>query len=891
MPCACADQDDAAYLAVVGDPVLGDYSLDTSGIFDCSATLDADSRAAYQAIAALTRTVVASPAFSECVARRVVVQPYTPCMRGADGGPRGDPYNNRNRHVQLRGILEAARSVNDVHVACRLFSRNTAGRATWFLQSHGAYSAERMRVERSVVREAVDAVRAPLLWVGGFRSVRRLSSLVVHEVMHTHGYRHENKDHAGRDSGRCGGNHDYFGSAPEIVEYCVEHLLTVAHWRCGGVCGDGSTSCFAEGRFRLPGRYQDGYYDERVSANYSELDRVITRAGHAVSGITEPIHCATHVDPAHRSLLALGMDRERTGQRVLFRPLDGVPDGGLLDGRRLAYARSLEELRMLDGRPSPWFVIHDTGGQTLLVRYFERNEPGRPDGGLGVDAVLQRDGDVVSRRQDTPVFRIPETYRLEGVLQRGGDTMRDYTVLLSTDEELIGLRMVALAIGRRRPELVIRHRWADPLPRVDDEPISTMGAIVPSQTLPSPREHRFVGRPRVVTQLNGRLSSQPYLVVQDASGLTLVELVAGAGDGARDLVVNDHIATGEGREVCGLGGTTGFVSTTSGAAPVAEVVATVGSPRFGHNAVWLRGHLAVSRVTGSVAGIGLLRLTLGHRPSSIRGGDIARFLATGAALVGDDVAMQSTNLLARLLARIRSQELVGIAAGHPRGGFVVDRLNVDGERGTVAIFQAGQDLWTYSLPADHVTYDHNGLGVACDTYTRVELNSLVGRDARLNGQPSRLFVPDLVFAYVPMQVLGGMSSIIAGDSVFALATRSVDVDALTDPIANRIAPNRPRGSTFLVEPVRRHVPLSWGSSAATGADLRGPLLVRNGSAPTLCGSSGVCHDGLIDGWLPSHVLSRSPIRARRRDGSDVIILWNHATGRAQRPPLPGAATP
>lgn len=135
-------------------PVLGSYELDTRGVRDCSPTLDSNQQQAVHGAASLLRTVVASPAFRDCVEARVHEQPYTPCR-----GLIGDPYRRRSRAVQAAHIVESARSTNDVEVQCVTFSNdNVRGRANVFLKRQGNYRRETFRLARSYVRSMADYV-------------------------------------------------------------------------------------------------------------------------------------------------------------------------------------------------------------------------------------------------------------------------------------------------------------------------------------------------------------------------------------------------------------------------------------------------------------------------------------------------------------------------------------------------------------------------------------------------------------------------------------------------------------------------------------------------------------------------------------------------------------
>lgn len=237
---------------------------------------------------------------------------------------------------------------------------------------------------------------------------------------------------------------------------------------------------------------------------------------------------------------------------------------------------------------------------------------------------------------------------------------------------------------------------------------------------------------------------------------------------------------------------------------------------------------------------------------------------------------RSVGVSSRLLSMLGKTPHAGILSGRFLGSFRVSGAAPNGGIGVVALFQLGDDVWTYQLPDDPLQSLEDES--ECGDTRSVSLNTIIGRSAGLNGQGAGHLLENRNHRFVALQTNKEVESA-GGDLGVLLMSIGSDRRLPSGLPQSAIIP---RGDVFMVQPVYRYRATTAASASRTTASLFGPNVLSSRAAPTRCGGARrVCNDGLLDGWLPG-VLDDKELIIRRRGNTDAVVLWNHATGSAQR---------
>lgn len=701
---------------------------------------------------------------------------------------------------------------------------------------------------------------------------------MVHETMHQHGYLHNG---AKFNNGFCKKGFRKFRSAPEIIEYCVEHVLAVSYNRCPNFClSDGDQSCFSRGVFELVDTYYDKNQGRSFDDEYSQSENFTQQTQHYKSlGGT----CRNHVDPAHRSLMTLGVARNTRTQISQLAAIDAAPDRSQVDrlfSLDFRSSRPSSTVPSLDGHGAD-LLVAAAGDETTLLRYFEPRSPRKPEGGLGVEAILRR-GDVLRNVvPQGPSFVWPASPRLEGMrLVNGSVANRSGDLILSTDTHLVALSgfLQLSNSAPLEPKVLAMVNYREPLLYTGRVEYNTVTRFATDTS--GINTYRFAGRPRIIAQVSHSSSLNPLLIAQDDSGLILLQMVQSDQHPGRTFVVQDVLYSDWFEQPCHGSSMVALKRAGAEVAPI-ELIGSVHSKRFGRSSVWLRARLRTWGGSNSVLGTtderGLIHVSVVDAPGAEDGTTVGRLIFSGYAGVHDGVQLQNAQILDRLLSKMRVRHFQGFASGTFLGAFFVDAITHDRKQGVVALFQKGDDIWTYRLPGDPLTHQVGFNDATCGTPDRLELNTIVGRTAGMNGDIAPQVMRNVQPRYIALQMNARMANSMYGKTVVVVALDSFRASS----VPPQMPTSRPRGDVYMFEPVRRYYPMS---NAGGVADYRqfGPTMLSGRTAPTRCSSTGkACHNGVMDGWVPG-LIAGPVLRIRRRSGTDAATIWNHATGAAIR---------
>lgn len=200
------------------------------------------------------RAVVGSPAFEQCVRDRVPSH-YRSC--------RADPWESSPALMQANKAIEAARSSNQMLIACE----GGRGNASASVGAYGHGDAVRFAWS-GWLRTQVETLNAPLC--NGNNAPCRFApepwpwsqaaGIIWHEAMHTHGYVHGNSGAAtleqqnAENREQCGqsSNPDWNFQAntmPYVLDKCLTEIIDASQRACGEL-----RSCGSENRLKLVDR-------------------------------------------------------------------------------------------------------------------------------------------------------------------------------------------------------------------------------------------------------------------------------------------------------------------------------------------------------------------------------------------------------------------------------------------------------------------------------------------------------------------------------------------------------------------------------------------------------------------------------------------------------------
>ncbi|MEO0898223.1 MAG: VCBS repeat-containing protein [Bacteroidota bacterium] len=188
------------------------------------------------------RIVVSTDAFEQCVRHRMRER-YKKCI--------GDPHYDASLEIQIQKVLEAVRSLNKVHIKCT----GGSGNASTHLGEYGKmnkksfswgewFSAVHNQLDRRVCN--LDAGERPgthnCRWAEYPWPYSQAAGIVVHELLHTHGYTHGANDQEGALPA-CGYDEDddwhfQVNTIPYIVGNCVDEIISQSASACNlRACG------------------------------------------------------------------------------------------------------------------------------------------------------------------------------------------------------------------------------------------------------------------------------------------------------------------------------------------------------------------------------------------------------------------------------------------------------------------------------------------------------------------------------------------------------------------------------------------------------------------------------------------------------------------------------
>lgn len=251
-----------------GEPDLGSTDDEILGDLNVESSCDSDVQSFVRDSMFITRVVVTSDAFEQCVQQAVMDSTrYKPCRIGSDG----DPVVSRGEH--LRNALDASRSVNDVRAGCQ--DGDAWGRAG-LGDDPGFYGEEAFAFEDRT-ELAVDEIGWRLCRAGenpADHSCRgaafpypytEVGATIIHENLHRHAYWHSS------DTQTCNGDATYSdvaNSIPWIVDQCLIRVMNDSQATCGDICGtrtgDDISSCRNRGSLMLV----DGLGSTTCEAHY-----------------------------------------------------------------------------------------------------------------------------------------------------------------------------------------------------------------------------------------------------------------------------------------------------------------------------------------------------------------------------------------------------------------------------------------------------------------------------------------------------------------------------------------------------------------------------------------------------------------------------------------------